>query len=1251
MPLQPAASEIQPLPQERFRIVGIGASAGGLEAFSALLEALPEDTGMAYVLIQHLDPHHESHLGDLLSKITHLPIQEATQNLSVSPNHVYVIPPNVSITIHAGVLQLMPREQAGIPFLPIDQFFRALADDLKDRAIGVILSGSGTDGTQGMMAIKAAGGITFAEAHASARYPAMPDNAIRSGCVDFILPPAAISEELCRIIRRPILKPVDALMPEPFAITSSDYQSIIRILKATIGVDFDAYRDTTIKRRIRRRMMLHTKNKVADYIQILEQDQAEVKDLYNDLLINVTQFFRNPEAFETLKTSVFPQILKRKEVSQPIRIWVPGCSSGQEAYSLAIVLLEFLRDKTTHSDIQIFATDLSDEMSLQKAREGLYPASIANEVSSERLQRFFTKENGMCRISKTIRDMCVFAKHDVAADPPFSRMDLISCRNLLIYMAQPLQWRVIPTFHYALNPGGFLLLGASETAGAFADLFDLVNQQQRIYVKKAVRLQNYPHFTTRTFQSNTLAVAGGALRTVTATDWQQEAERIILKKYAPAGVLVNDNLDILQFYGKTSLYLESPPGGPNYNLLRMACEGLFPSLHNTIEESRAQKVAISRMGLRIQKDTGLLVCNIHVTPVSLSGSSENCFLVLFDQTVTGTQSVVPKHDLSDAGEADNLRKELVSLNQYLQSVVTQKDSMNEELRAINEESLSSNEELQSTNEELETAKEELQSINEELMTVNDQMCFRNKELSHLNEQLQDARDYAKAIVETVRGPLVVLNADLRVQMANVAFYKMFHVRVDETENRLLADLGNRQWDIPDLVQQLLDILPRETRLSNFEVRHTFEKIGFKIMLLNARSIVHHYGKTPLVLLAIEDISEQKWLEEELRKSTQKLAEADQRKDEFLATLAHELRNPLAPLRNALEILRLPDTDSGMRTQAQAIMDEQLRYMVRLVDDLLDVSRITSGKIELRMDRVELSQIIRSAIESSTPLITAAGHELTVTLPEEPLWLNGDPTRLVQIFGNIINNSAKYTKNDGHIQITADRLQNDICVAVKDNGIGLAANMLPRVFKMFSQIDAAIEHAQGGMGIGLALVKKLVELHGGSVTASSPGIGLGSEFMVRLPAALPPEHRTAALSETASGAPRNAKIRRILVVDDNENSARTMEWMLQLMFGHDTRCAHNGIDTIAIAKGFLPDLILLDIGLPGMNGYDVCHVLQQEPALKKTMIVAMTGWGQHEDHQRSRRAGFHAHLVKPVDIDALKKVLTDLDGRESPGEGV
>lgn len=407
MSLQPAASEIQPLPQGRFRIVGIGASAGGLEAFSALLEALPEDTGMAYVLIQHLDPHHESHLGDLLSKITHLPIQEATQDLVVSPNHVYVIPPNVGITIHAGVLQLMPREKAGTPFLPIDQFFRALADDLKDRAIGVILSGSGTDGTQGMMAIKAAGGITFAEAHASARYPAMPDNAIRSGCVDFILPPAAISEELCRIIRRPILdRPVDATMPEPFAITSGDYQSILRILKATIWVDFDAYRDTTIKRRIRRRMMLHTKNKGADYIRILEQDQAEVKDLYNDLLINLTQFFRNPEAFEALKTSVFPQILKRKEASQPIRIWVPGCSSGQEAYSLAIVLLEFLRDKTIHSDIQIFATDLSDELSLQKAREGLYPASIANEVSSERLQRFFTKETA----EHLQNDICVAVK-------------------------------------------------------------------------------------------------------------------------------------------------------------------------------------------------------------------------------------------------------------------------------------------------------------------------------------------------------------------------------------------------------------------------------------------------------------------------------------------------------------------------------------------------------------------------------------------------------------------------------------------------------------------------------------------------------------------------------------------------------------------------------------------------------------------------------------------------------------------------
>ncbi len=1222
--------------------MGVGASAGGLEAFSQLLAALPEDTGMSYVLVQHLDPHHETRLSNLLSKISRLPIQEATQDVAVKPNHVYIIPPNTSMTIAQGILKLTPRQDAVSPFLPIDHFFRSLAEDQLDRAIAVVLSGTGTDGTQGLEEIKTAGGITFAQDQATAKFPGMPQSAIQSGCVDSVLSPGDIGQELTRIGRHPYLVPAQA--DDGQATDEKDqYKKILSLLCSVAGVDFTAYRDTTIKRRIMRRMVLHTKEALADYIHLLENDRSEVEALYHDLLINVTSFFREPETFEALKVSVFPELLKAKESNPLIRIWVPGCSTGQEAYSLAIVLLEFLSDKAIHPTIQIFATDLSEAGALRKAREGLYPENIESEISPERLRRFFTKENGKYRINKPIREMCVFAKHNVAADPPFSRMDLISCRNLLIYLALPLQRRVIPTFHYALNPGGFLLLGASETIGVFTDLFGVVDQTLRIYCKKAASLREYPHFTAKGFSSEAAKNIHNTPAVATPMDWQREADRIVLTRYAPTGVLVNDNLDILQFRGKTGAYLESPPGEPSHNLLRMASDGLFSALRDIISECREQNAPVHRPGVRIRRNEQIREIEIRILPVKLPGSTERCFLILFEESdQTAKQSSPAENTVPETDDAAQLRRELVSMQEYLQSVIEQKDTINEELRATNEESLSSNEELQSTNEELETAKEELQSVNEELTTVNEQLNHRNKELNQLNDKLEEARDYAKAIVETVRDPLIVLDANLRVQMANQAFYKTFDVTPEKTENQLLYELGNRQWDIPELRRMLENILLRQTILADFEVCHAFVSIGSKTMLLNACTVVRHNNEAPLVLLAIEDISERKWLEEELRKSSQKLSDTDHRKDEFLATLAHELRNPLAPLRNGLELLRSPAVSAEVATQAQDIMEHQLTQMVRLVDDLLDVSRITSGKIELRTERVELAEIVKSAVETSRPLIDAAGHKLTVALPEEALWLDADPARMAQVFSNLLNNAAKYTRKNGRIQLRAERREGDVLVHITDNGVGLSADMLPRIFDMFSQVDTSIERAQGGMGIGLALVKNLVELHGGSVTATSAGTGKGSEFIVRLPLAAAPDNVKSVFSQKEEPPHKEVSGTRVLVVDDNKSSAKTMGWMLELLFGHEVQLAYDGASAIAMARNFLPDLVLLDIGLPGISGYEVCHAMRQEPLLKNSKIVALTGWGQKEHRERSKAAGFDHHLVKPVTVDTLQGVLDSLE---------
>jgi two-component system CheB/CheR fusion protein len=467
-----------------FPVVAIGASAGGLEAFQHLLAKLPTDTGMAFLLVQHLNPRLESRLTDLLSKSTTMPVQEAAHDMELQPNHIYIIPPNSNLGVARGHLQVTPRGEGRGPHLPVDYLFRSLAEEQKARAIGVVLSGTGADGTQGICEIKAVGGITFAQDAQSSRYSGMPVSATNSGCVDFVLPPEQIAERLAEIGSHPYLVSETAPVIKQQQDGEADYRRILTRVRSVTGVDFSQYRDTTIKRRILRRMALHSQQFIHEYAIQLDSDEAEVQTLYHDLLINVTSFFRDPQVFYALQELVYPAIVKEKAPRAPIRVWVPGCSSGQEAYSIAMSLVEFFDDKPARPPIQIFATDLGDAPSLEKARAGIYPESIEAEVNPERLRRFFTKEDHVYRVSKSIREMSVFARQNITTDPPFSHVDLISCRNVLIYLATALQKSVLPTFHYALNTPGFLLLGTAETVGDHPDHFELLDRANKIYKKK-----------------------------------------------------------------------------------------------------------------------------------------------------------------------------------------------------------------------------------------------------------------------------------------------------------------------------------------------------------------------------------------------------------------------------------------------------------------------------------------------------------------------------------------------------------------------------------------------------------------------------------------------------------------------------------------------------------------------------------------------------------------------------------------------
>ncbi|MDQ3003669.1 MAG: PAS domain-containing protein, partial [Fibrobacterota bacterium] len=780
-----------PQEEKTINVVGIGASAGGLEAFTQLLASLPERTGMAYVLVQHLEPTHSSHLTEILSKATVLPVVEVEDGMAVAADRIYVIPPNTNMALEKGRLRLTPRGDSRGVHLPIDFFLRSLAQDRQMHSMGVILSGTGSDGTLGLADIKAAGGLTFAQDEASSKFPAMPLSAVAGGFVDVVLPPAEIALEIARMGGHPYL---DREAPDQtdtlFAGCEDDFTRLIGLLHTSSGVDFALYRDSTLKRRILRRMALVKLDTLPDYVKLLKENPTELKSLNQDILIHVTRFFRDPKVFESLTESVLPAIQKSKSPGESIRVWVAGCATGEEAYSLAIVMCEFQNMQESRFDLRIFASDISESPSLQRARAGVYPENIEHDVSPERLRQFFVKEEGGYRINKEIRSMCIFAKHDVTADPPFARLDLISCRNVLIYLSAPLQRRIIPAFHYALNPGGFLMLGNSETIGRDTDLFSPVDPKHRIYSRKmtAVRL---PILPPKGLPQGTPGKARPVPRPPNTQDFQQAADRFVLRKFVPPGVLVNKDMDVLQFRGRTSPFLEPPLGGTALNLDKMAQEGLSLELRSAIRESEKTEATVERKDVKVLDGRLIRRVNLQVHPIRLPDASETCFLVLFEEnedpaSLTALAAVRQQRGQPEDEEVAALRVALSAAREYVQTIREKCEVVNEELKSSNEVMESSNEELQSTNEELETAKEELQSANEELGTMNEELRSRNVELVRLNDDLSN-------LIGTVQIPIIMLGSDLCIRRFTPSAGEM--LRLDKSD--IGRPIGNVKSAIPD----------------------------------------------------------------------------------------------------------------------------------------------------------------------------------------------------------------------------------------------------------------------------------------------------------------------------------------------------------------------------------------------------------------------------------------------------------------------
>jgi two-component system, chemotaxis family, CheB/CheR fusion protein len=803
-----------------FPIVGIGASAGGLEACTALLKALPANLGMAYVFVPHLDPMRESAFPEILSRATSMPVVEVTDGTTLQPNRIYVIPRNCEMKISKGALYLSPRDAPPKVHTGIDIFFRSLAADQSRNAIGIVLSGTASDGTIGLSAVKGEGGITFAQDD-SAKYDGMPASAIASGCVDFVMSPEAMAKELARISRHPYVRGA-ALEHEAVGKTKEEQMAqIFAILRRATRVDFSEYKPPTIGRRVARRMALHKIEQLRDYVALLQRDHSEVNALYQDLLINVTSFFRDPEAFEVLKTVVYPELVKRgRHETTPIRIWVPGCSTGEETYSHAITLLEYLGEERIEAPVQIFGTDLS-EPAVQRARAGLYKETIEADISPVRLRRFFHGVDNGYQISKAIRDVCVFSTQNVFSDPPFSRIDLLSCRNVMIYLSQTLQRRVIPIFHYALNPGGFLMIGNTEgLLGSGAELFEMADKKQKIYRKKPVPSPVTFGFGVRAAKPQPAADPARAKEAEPPArpplDLQREADRLLLARYAPPSIAVNDQLDIIQTKGHTGPFLELPSGKASLNLLKMARPGLLYELQNALDEARKSGVEAVRHNVHVEGNGGTTVATIRVTPFRTPAHERSCFLVTFEPNSSEQSqraSEVPASPLSDDErtrkdrQIGQLKQELAATKEYLQSIIEALESTNEELQSANEEIQSGNEELQSTNEELQTSKEELESANEELHTVNEEMQHRNEMLTQVNNDLTN-------LLNSVNLAIVMVGPDLSVRRFTPQASKVLGLTgtdVGRPINRLKL-----KTEIENLGQMMLDVIA-EVRPQEYSV--------------------------------------------------------------------------------------------------------------------------------------------------------------------------------------------------------------------------------------------------------------------------------------------------------------------------------------------------------------------------------------------------------------------------------------------------
>ena len=1314
-------------------VVGIGASAGGLDALERFFDKVPRDSGMAYVIVQHLSPDFRSLMDELLARHTELPITLVEDGMAVAPDHVYLIPPKKEMIISEGRLLLSERDRQQHELsLPIDVFFRSLAQDCGERAVAVVLSGGGTDGSRGIRAVHDAGGLVVVQDMDSAQFDGMPKTARDAGVADWVLPPDEMPRVLVDHVRRRAITTPPTGMERP----AQGLGTVYEMLQREFGIDFTHYKPSTVTRRIERRLQLSRAGSMADYVERLRNGRDELDILYRDLLIGVTRFFRNEEAFAILANRVLPEIFARLPQGAPFRAWVAGCATGEEVYSLAI-LLDEIAMRLGPRPIQIFATDVH-KGSLDRASRGVYDEAAVANVTPVRLERYFWRRARGFEVIPELRRMVVFAQHNVIRDPPFTRVDLVTCRNLLIYLQPAAQEKALSLFHFALNRGGVLFLGPSESPGTLLNDFEPVDRHWRMYRKYSnaridVDTRLRPNFSTSRLAVTSGVGAGGTRYSIAQLLATYDT---LLAKHMPPGLLVSDRGELVHTFSGASRFLRMRDGRQALDVLDVVHPELRTVLLGALQRAFKDPTPLVLKGIHVAPDDDALY-NVAIERVGDPTETTPSFLITFESTQTlSARSGPAAHEITlgdmSRERLAGLEQELSFTKENLQAAIEELQTSNEELQASNEELLASNEELQSTN-------EELQSVNEELYTVNAEYQRKIAELTELTNDMDNL------LAATDVGTLF-LDKQLRVRRFTAPIASKFNLlaqdvgrsietfrhdlghaglvddirRVVETGERVERELREARGQtsflrvlpyrvkgaVEGAVLTLIDVTGlKAAEDALFHERHLLNSLLFSISdaiyfkdargrFIRANDAMARrlglsdpseaVGKTPLelpnqtaalalhkedqavldsgqahnyrleqcpwpdgriewdlvtrlpirdpsgdavgVIGVFRDVTEQKRVEESIKESVR-------RRDEFLAMLSHELRNPLGAMVTATSLLNAQD--EAQRSRLIRVLDRQTKQMARLLDDLLEVTRVTESKIELRKTTIDLRDVARDAVESMRSSMDNRRVEFHVELDEEPLWVYGDAARLQQVQANLLSNAAKYTPADGHVRFILGREGADAVIRVKDDGPGIVPAMLDKVFDMFVQAERTLDRAEGGLGVGLTLVRSLVTMHGGTVVALSEGEGTGAEFVVRLPLVepAPASVRPSRPVEMA----RRIEVSKVAVIEDNADS-REMLCEVLSMAGFACDSTDNGLAGLELIETMRPDVALVDVGLPGLNGLELAQRVRAGGRHPHLRLVALTGYGQQDDRRQASEAGYHAHFVKPIDPQRLVRFL-------------